>query len=531
MSHDPVSSPSGVTASALPNPFARQGASASTVDVETSYAAASHAAKDMRSWSPYRVAPDTALLPELDTIVARSEDLTRNNGIAAGAERTLVDNVVGPRISCKPNPDRTTLGRDAEWASNWSRIVEAKFATFADTIWFDAGDRHTFHSASRLMLRMMSSSGEALALPLWDIGNKSKWKTAIQIVDPARLSNPLGRSDTGTLRGGIEIDQYGAAVAYHIRKTHPGDFYAGILSRGEWECVPAYTRFGRARVIHVFEQERVGQTRGKPIMASVARQFKMLDGYLREELRQAVLNAMIFATLETPLDQEAIVEMLGADGNDKTEAYFSGLRDWQVQMKGGAMIPTPPGTTMKPFIPGNSADKLPAFSEVMLRYIATGMNLPYELLFKDFSKTNYSSARAALLEAWRYFLGLRQMLADFWWGPIFELWFEEAVNAGEIPDCRPRDFYANRVAWTRCKWICAGRGWVDPVKEADAARIRMEAGLSTLEAENAEQGKDWRDTLEQQSRERVMRDELGLTQPSAVGAAQPQPVESESVNE
>ncbi len=489
---------------------------AAVPEVETAYHAASYNAKDMASWTPWRVSPDAALLPELDTIVARSDDLTRNNGIAAGAERTLVDNVVGPKISCKPNPDRITLRRDAEWASKWSAIVEAKFATFADTVWFDAGDRHTFHSASRLVLRTLSSAGEALALPLWDIGNQSKWKTCFQLVDPARLSNPDGKSDSTDLRGGIEVDAYGAPRAYNIRKTHPGDYIAGVFGGNEWERIPAYTPFGRARVLHIFDQERIGLTRGKPIITAVARQFKMFDGYLREELRLAVLNAMIFATLETPLDQQTMLQLFGGEeGGPINQDLINQAKEYRVQMKGGAIIPTPPGTKMNPFIPSRPANGLDSFSTVMLRYIAAGLNLPYELVFKDYSKTNYSSARAAMLEAWRYFLGLRQMLADFWWGPVFDLWFEEAVNRGEIPDCTPSQYYGNRVAWTRCKWICAGRGWVDPVKEAEAAQIRIEAGLSTLEDECAEQGKDWRNVLDQQAREFAMRRELGLPQPAA----------------
>lgn len=274
--------------------------------------------------------------------------------------------------------------------------------------------------------------------------------------------------------------------------------------------------WGRYRVLHVFDQEHIGQSRGKPLITAVARQFKMLDHFMREKLRLAVLNAMIFATLETPLDQESMAELIGGD---KNKDYLASISEWRVQMRGGAMIPTPPGTKMNPFIPAQASSELDAFTTVMLRYIATGLNLPYELIFKDFSKTNYSSARAALLEAWRYFYACRQMLSDHLWTPIFDLWFEEAVNRGEIPDCMPDDYYSNQVAWTRCKWVCAGRGWVDPVKEAEAAAIRMQNGLSTLEDECAEQGRDWRRTLEQQAFENKLRTELGLPIPGAVTAS------------
>ena len=51
--------------------------------------------------------------------------------------------------------------------------------------------------------------------------------------------------------------------------------------------------------------------------------------------------------------------------------------------------------------------------------------------------------------------------------------------------------YAENMSfYSRAKWIGPGRGWIDPVKEADAAQIRMDTFISTLEDECAEQGKD-----------------------------------------
>lgn len=488
--------------------------SSAVAEIETSHAAASHNAKDMMAWSGLRLSPDAALLTELDTIVARSDDLARNNGIASGAERTLVDNVIGPRILLKPNPDWLALGKSAEWAADWSREVESLWRTFADGVWFDAGLKLTFHSAMRLVFRTIVSAGEALALPLWDVpGHGSRWKTSFQFIDPARLSNPRGAADTATLRGGKEIGTYGAATAYHIRKSHPGDLVGLNFAAGEWEKIPAYTPFGRLRVLHIYDPERFGQSRGKPIVTAVARQFKMLDALLRERLRQEVLNAMIFAGLETPLDQESMAALVGGDaGKD----FYNDLKEWRVQMRGGAIIPLPPGTKLNPFTPGTNPTALESFATVMLRYVATGLNMPYELVFRDFSKTNYSSARAALLEAWRYFGSCRTFVIDDAASPIHDLWFEEAVNRDLIRDCTPAEFYANRLAWTRSKWVMAGRGWIDPVKEADAAKIRMEAGLSTLEDECAEQGRDWREVLEQRARERAYATSLGL--PDAPGA-------------
>ena len=80
------------------------------------------------------------------------------------------------------------------------------------------------------------------------------------------------------------------------------------------------------------------------------------------------------------------------------------------------------------------------------------------------------------------------------------------MNAGEID---APDFYENKRAYSRSRWIGPGRGWVDPVKEAQAARLRREGRLSSLEQECAEQGQDWEDILEQVALENAPRGRTG----------------------
>jgi lambda family phage portal protein len=163
---------------------------------------------------------------------------------------------------------------------------------------------------------------------------------------------------------------------------------------------------------------------------------------------------------------------------------------------------------MTPFVPARPTNTFPSFIETLSRQIGTALGLPYELALKDFSKTNYSSARAALLEAWRFFTIRRSWLASYWAAPVYRLWLEEAVNAGLID---APDFYENQAAYCRSKWIGMGRGWIDPVKEAEAAQVRMAANISTLEIECAEQGLDWQEVLEQIALENSRKTELGIT--------------------
>lgn len=474
---------------------------------------ASRTSQQLASWQPFAGSPDADTLGELPILVSRSRDLSRNNGIASGAVQTFADNVVGTGLRLQATPNWQALGITSEAANTWARSTESKWRAYAKSTACDASRRLNFAGLTTLAFKSLVTNGDLLALPIWQPEPADRYATRIFLMEPDRLCNPQDTADTATLRAGQEIDGYGRAIAYHIRKTHPGEFYAGMGIAGEWERIPAVTAWGRRRVIHAANIDRPGATRGKPIFSAVMQQFKQVDRYTSAELDAAVTNAMIAAFIESPMEFSDIQEMLGGSASD-VKSYFDNRAkpNNRARLKSGAIVPLYPGEKLTAFNPGRPSVGFAAYMEATLRHIAAGLNIPYELLLKDFSKTNYSSARAALLEAWRYFRSMRSWLADYWAQVCYELWLEEAVSLGEVD---APDFYANKAAWCEARWIGSGRGWVDPVKEAQAALIRIEGGLSTLEAECAEQGVDWEEVLYQQARENALRKQLGIPIPGA----------------
>lgn len=482
---------------------------------DTPHAGASRIRKQLHNWIPTRRTADADLLPDQDMLIARSRDLNRNNGVAAGAFQSLQDNTVGIGLRLSSAPDYKALGKTISWQEEWTRGVESLWRTWADNVYCDAAGQQTFNSLTQLVFRSALENGEALCLPLWLSRPETPFATCLQLVDADRLSNPQFVPASLYLRGGIETDVYGRPLAYHIQKqlNWPGFYYGtygitgyGISAGLEWERIPAMTSFGRRRVLHVHVKERIDQTRGKPILAPVIEQFRMLDSYQRTELQSAIVNSIVAGILETPMDPAGIAEMMGGDPT----AYLEAKNEYRVQLEGGTVVPLYPGDKMTPFTPSRPSQQYAAFVESVLRQIGASMGLPYELVLKDFSKTNYSSARAALNEAWRFFINRRTWLATYWCAPIYRLWFEEAVNAGLIE--APK-FYEQSELYLRAKWIGPGRGQIDPTKEAEAAQIRMDTFTSTLEEECAEQGRDWEEVLEQRAVEVARMKELDLESP------------------
>jgi lambda family phage portal protein len=492
---------------------------------DSAHAGASQVSRELAGWNPVAGSGDSDLLWDLGSLTPRSRDLDRNHGIAQSGRQTKVDNIVGIGFQLSPTPDYRAMGRDKVWAMGFSRAVRSKWRPWAETTACDMAGTQNVHGLTRQMFNGSMLNGDAVALPLWSPDARSKYATKLQVMEADRLSTPIGRIDGQHMRGGVEVDDYGKPVAYWIRKAHPGDAYIGVLPAViQWERIEAETAWGRKRVIHVGDFDRAGQHRGKPDLTAVLTQFKMLDHYQRTEIQAAVVQAMVAAFIETPMSTEAMATMFGGDVESQAfQTYLAQKNEYRVALKGAAVLPLFPGDKMSPFTPTRPNGVYGQFVENVLRHIAAGLNLPYELLLKDFSKTNYSSARAALLEAWRFFIGRRKWLTDFWMTPVFELWMEEAVNAGDFEEfgIGAAEFYENRFAVCRCKWIGPGRGWVDPVKEATAAKLRMENNVSTLEMECAEQGLDWEEVLEQKAAERALMIELKLPLPEIEQANRP----------
>jgi lambda family phage portal protein len=494
--------------------------------MSTPYTAADRYSQELSTWHPGLGSANSDYAWDRDTIVSRQRDLVRNSGWASGAVSKHLDNVIGASFRLSAKPDFGALGLAAEWAAEWAEGVEARWRLYAEDPdhWIDATRQQNFSGLLGLAFRHDFVDGESFGIVLWlDSKPFGRYATTVQIIDPDRVSNPNGQADSETLRSGIELDVYGAPVAYHVRLAHPGDYTAGNRAY-QWERVARELPWGRRRMLHSLEKQRAGQVRGISPFAPIVERLKMLDKYDRIELQAALVNAIFAAFIESPFDHELIDEALSAD---KLNSYQTARADFhekrQVALNSGVRIPTLfPGEKLNFQAASRPASQFGEFEKACLRNIAAGLGLSYEQLSQDWSSTNYSSARAALLEVWKSFGRTRQRMAEQFATPLFVQWLEEGINRGDItlPDGAP-DFYTAKAAYCRVKWIGPARGWVDPVKEVQAAQMRMDTGISTLEDECADQGKDWQEVLQQRAREIAAMDKLGLKRPAWADHAPP----------
>ena len=488
---------------------------------------AERTSRETLKWDSPIISPDRQINPVKEDADARGRDMVQNNGYVMGAVQTHKDGIVGAQYRLNCQPDYELLGATEDWAEQFQLFVESYFNLFAEDpeCWFDAARNKTFTDIIRLVVGGFCFTGEALSTAEWmDREPERPFKTAIQLVSPSRLCNPDMQPDSKTLRRGIERNVYGRAIKYWFKKTHPGDLFMDPSANLGWVPVDARKPWGRRQVIHIIEPLQADQTRGIADMVSVLKQMRMTKKFSEITLQNAVVNATYAAAVESELPKDLVFGSMGMGQTGFEEmlgGYLSSLQEYigaagNIAIDGVKMPHLFPGTklSLKPMgTPGGVGTD---FEASLLRHIAAPLGMSYEEFSRDFTKTNYSSARASMGQTWKFLQARKKSVADKYATMVYHLWFEEQMNLGRVPlppGFTPETYYSDpgkRAALLACDWIGASRGQIDELKETEAAVLRIERGLSTLELENGRLGQDWRKTMRQRARETKLSKKLGL---------------------
>ncbi len=511
---------------------------------------ASRVGEHVEAWNPFLWSPDGERNLHRDILAARTRDLVRNDGWANGAITRILDNQVGGQFRPLFKPDYKALAQrtgiktfDAVWAHEYAQALAANYRGWAEAEGFyaDAQRHSTVTQLLRLAFRHKLVDGDSLGQAQWipeRVGpGRARYATAIQLIDPDRLSNPYLQFDNDVMRGGVTVDAYGAAHGYFIRAAHQGDWWAGAASQ-KWDWIPRETPWGRPIIVHDYDPDRAGQHKGAAgIFTPVLTRMRMLAKMDATELDAAVVNAMFGAYIESPFDHDLVAESIGdAAPDDILSGYQTQRADWHEERKvmlGGVRLPTLfPGEKINAVASTRPNANFAAFQNSFLRNFAQSAGLSSQQLSGNWSDVNYSSARAAMLEAYKTLCRRHYDFSNRTATPLIGCWHEESREIDDYPlPAGAPAFGLYRAQYGRVHWMRPARGWVDPVAEKQGAILGMDAGLSTLQAECAEQDLDWEETLEQRRRELDKFEELDIPLPQWTGAPDPNQVPANQVDQ
>lgn len=458
---------------------------------------ASRRKNSLKGWRADSDSPQKDIDLNLPTLRRRSRSLYMGAPLARSAINSNQINVIGSGLIVKPRINYKVIGISKEHAKNLEQQMKHEFGLWAESKWCCSTHLNNFVELQQVALISWLLNGDCFALPIYDKQTPyMPYQLRIRLIEADRVRTPEAFGDYIDLNykcngnrvySGVEISSIGAVVAYHICNSYPNEYE----TTRKWVRIPAVgERTGNPNVIHVFNAERAEQYRGVPYLAPVIETIKQMTRYTEAEIMAAVINGL-FSVFITTEEGDDNVDFGGIEESEDEQEE----RDYQ--LGNGIVNYLKEGEDIKVADATRPNVNFGTFTDSMAKYIGAALDIPKDLLLKDFGKS-YSASRAALLEAWKAFRMRRTWFADDFCQPIYELWLAEAVAKERIQ--APGFFVdpAIRKAYCMAQWNGPAPGQLDPVKEATGAKIRLNNGLSTYERECVEiNGSDFDYNVEQ----------------------------------
>lgn len=392
---------------------------------------------------------------DLVTLRYRSRDLVRNNPYAKRAIQAIATNTIGLGIRATPTPNGAN-----------KRAVKAMLAAWklwAETTECDYDGQDNFYGIQRLCMRSVAESGEVLIRRRWVEGKALPIQ--LQVLEPDLLDHsrdqPMIPGQSYCIQG-VEFDKDGKRAGYWLFPFHPGE---GGVSLSQF--VPAKD------IVHIYYKERPGQVRGVPFGASAAISLRDFDEYEQAQLIRQKIAACF----------SIFVQDSTADGGTPSGTVKTGENREKVEP--GIIEYLPNGKTMQ-FATPPGVQNYDEYGSSILRKIAVGFGVSYEIISGDLSNVNFSSGRMGwiefhrLISEWQTLMMIPQM-CDPIWG-----WFAEAaaiMGSGNIN--------------VKATWTPPRREMIDPSKEIKAMSEAVRNGFVSYSEMVRQMGGDPAEVLAQ----------------------------------
>lgn len=468
-----------------------------------------------RGWLASSKTPQEDIDKNIPVLRQRSRSLFMSAPLAVSAIKTNRTNIVGEGLRLKSTIDAEFLGMTPEQAADWQRSAEREFELWARSKFCDSTRVNNFYEIQQVACMSWLMNGDACVLLEYERPTRAlPYGLRIHLIESDRVSTPnstgnnvyLYATDPDTknrIFNGVEVDSNNRVVAYHICSTYPN---SNLYAKKEWKRVKAFgDKTGTPNVLMIYETERAEQYRGVPYLAPVIESLKQLTRYSEAEMMAAVINGFFTVFVKS----EKGTSEMGFTGVMDEEDQIAD-DDVNYELGPGMVNMLAPGEDIEIADAKRPSSNFDAFTTSLAKYVGAALEIPVEILVKNFS-SSYSASRAALLEAWKAFRMKRSWMAADFCQPVYEIFLAEAIGSGRL---KAPGFFLDpliRMAYCGAQWNGPAQGMIDPVKEVNAAEKRINIGISTRQRETIEMtGGDFDNNIAQLARENQLMKAAGI---------------------
>lgn len=454
-------------------------------------------------WITKLLSPDRENAQDANTLVARSRDLAKNNGVASFWLILLQINVLGTQGYKHQARTRRANGElDAETNS----IIEAAWKAWCESKLTIDG-RSNFFAVLRLVLTAAARDGEIFIRKLVGIPG-TPHGCALQLIDRDLVDHTYNRAANPSrgereIRCGVEVDTLGRRVGYWVFSDYAARDGYEITARPRY-FVPA------DEMIHLYDPERPSQTRGIPWMHAAMMAMRLIDGYAETEAFAARVSAGKMGWFVTK-DDKVFGEESGDEGDAGSAETVdpntgeSTPRALRMDATPGTFTQLPKGVTFEGWDPQHPTSQYPDFIKSGLRMIATGLASAYNTLANDLEGVSFSAMRSGMVTEKDVYKLRQKWLLDEFVLDVYAWWMSVASLTGDLA-LPTRDWRR----YTDARW--SPRGWppIDPLKDVLYYEKAIALGVLSRTKIHAAQGTDFEENLEELADEKKLAAEAGI---------------------
>ena len=291
---------------------------------------------------------------------------------------------------------------------------------------------------------------------------------------------------------GILHDASRNPVRYRRLRQHPGDNDQLGLNT---ESIDVQAE----NVVHWFRCFRPGQMRGvselTPSLSAFAEHRRMTFAVLSASELAASFAGVMYS------DAQAF-----SDSPDEPEDAFD-----IVDIERRALLTLPAGWKMNQFQSMQPTGTYKEFKHEIINEIARCINMPLNVGLGNSAGYNYASGRLDWQVYYRMINVIRAWIGRVVCNRMFAAWLREAVGMPHY--LKTETIIAVHKNEKRPEWLWAARKEIDPQKEANAAKTKLETGITTLTDEWVSEGRDPDLQMEKLKNEIQKFEENGLEHP------------------
>jgi len=393
--------------------------------------------------------------------------LDRRSPLCSGLLDTAANNIIGNNFDFIPNAGDKKLNKKAK--AYITTKMEARFC--------DATGVRDFEDLAKTTLRALWTDGDNLWVKRPD--------GSALLFEADQIESPSARDKNIVL--GVEMDNINRHIAYHVKQRTDKKSAKVVTANA---IMPAY-------------RKRINQTRGLPFMAASLGYFTRFNSYLDFESLAAEANSMqgFKITREKPSEDEDNFGGIEDNEDTSTNGTFEKLQ----KMEALSVYDLGVGEDIGMFGSERPGSNFENYVIVCCRIIGVSVGMPLELMLKDFSRTNYSSARASLGEARRAFRGWQKTLQKALCLPWYRWQIARGIASGELP-AKPELFR------TRCQW--PAWEYIDPKKAAEGNAIARSIATKSISQCIRETGGEPDEVFQEIADDNKKLTELGIVLPA-----------------